>query len=74
MRAQRPGHDVDVVLLDQRLEPGDLSLAPCAVIAIEEAADHVVRLARAAVPGAEADAAQAVFGGQIGIRHAAAAR
>lgn len=51
--SKRPGHDFDVVLLEQRLEPGDLGLAPGGVMPIEEATDEEVRLARAAMPGAE---------------------
>lgn len=55
-RAQRPGHYVNIIGIEQGLEPGKFLLAPCAMVAIEEAADEEIGLARAAVPGAEAGA------------------
>src|SRR5690606_10742556 len=61
---QRPGHDVDVVLFQQRLEPRQFVPAPMRVMAVEEAPDHEVRLACAAMPGAEPGAGKT--GGKIG--------
>src|SRR4051812_40398016 len=57
--SDRPGHDVDVLLLDQGLEPGHILVAPAFGLSVEEAADQQVRLARAAMPGAEAKALEA---------------
>ena len=51
--AERPSHDVDVVFLDDDFVPSDLVLAPCRGIAVEKPADHIVGLARAAMPGAK---------------------
>ncbi len=56
--ADRPAHDIDVLLLDQRLEPGELGLAPRCMMRVKEAAHHQVRLPRAPVPGTEAEALQ----------------
>ena len=64
-RAERPGHHVDIVLVEQRFEPCQLRLAPAFVVAIKEAADHVIGLPRAAVPGAEPGAGQSFVEGAV---------
>ena len=61
LRIQRPGHDIDVVFLEQSLEPAEFFFAPAFVIPIVKAADHVVGFARAAVPGTETGALLAAF-------------
>ena len=53
------GHDIDVVFVEQGLEPAQLGFAPCRVVPIEEPSDHVVRLAGPAMPGAESRAGKA---------------
>ena len=58
---ERPCHDIDIVLFEQCLEPGEFLLAPAVVIAIEEAADHVIGFARAAMPGTKLGALLAAF-------------
>src|SRR5512139_3370928 len=58
---ERPGHDVDILFLEQRLIPFDLRVAPRGAVAIEKAPDHQVGLARAAMPGAEVQAFEAGF-------------
>ena len=50
----------DVVFFQQVFEPRDLDVRPAVMIAVEEAADHVVGLTRAAVPGAESQALETV--------------
>src|SRR5690606_5965337 len=50
----RPSHDVDVVFIQQRFEPGKIRRVPMCVVVIEEAADHQVGFTRAAVPSPEA--------------------
>ena len=60
LRSDRPGHDVDVVMIKQHLEPRQFGLVPRFAMGIEKAADHHVGLARAAVPGAELQALQTV--------------
>src|SRR3546814_4424086 len=61
--AERPRHDIDVIFLAHGFEPRDLLRAPSGRIAVEKAADHIVGLARAAMPGAEFQAFQAVLHG-----------
>ncbi len=52
--AHRPGQHVDILFLEQRLEPGEFGLVPVGVMRVEVAADEVIGLARAAVPSAKA--------------------
>src|SRR5689334_11672964 len=54
-----PGHAVDILLLEQALEPAYLLVAPVGRIAVEEAADQQIGFLRSAVPGAVAQASQA---------------
>src|SRR3546814_8348686 len=61
--AERPRHDIDVIFLAHGFEPRDLLRAPSGRIAVEKAADHIVGLARAAMPGAEFQAFRAVLHG-----------
>ena len=60
LRAQRPGHDIDVFFFDQPFEQHEFGLGPSGVVAIEETADHIIRLTRAAMPRAEFQTAKAV--------------
>src|SRR5687767_13134261 len=48
--ADRPGENVDVLLLEQIFEPGDFCAGPALMIPVEEAADQEVGFANAAVP------------------------
>ena len=61
LRLQTPCHDIDVVLGKQILEPVHFRFAPFGVIAIEEAADHVIGFARAAMPRAKARPGKTLF-------------
>src|SRR3546814_14421999 len=61
--AERPRHDIDVIFLAHGFEPRDLLRAPSGRIAVEKAADHIVGLPRAALPGADFPAFQAVLHG-----------
>lgn len=64
---ETPCHDVDIVFGQQILEPVKFCLAPFAVVAIKETADHEIRLTRATMPGAELRAGEPGFeGGHIG--------
>ena len=54
--SQRPGQDIDVLLVEERFEPVHLGRAPAFMPAVEIAADQHVGLSGAAVPGAEAKA------------------
>src|SRR5690349_18210984 len=56
-----PGHDVDVLFLQQAFEPAQLRIAPARPKAIEETADQQIGLLGAAVPGAVAQTSQAGF-------------
>ena len=67
---ERPGHDIDIVFGQQILEPVHFGIAPFRRVAIEEAADHVIGLTRAAMPRAEFGAGKALFEGGH-IRHVA---
>src|SRR3546814_1711656 len=58
--AERPAHDVDVIFLDNGFVPREFRFAPCTGIAIEKAADHIVGLARTAVPCSKFQAFEAV--------------
>jgi hypothetical protein len=60
--------------IDQLFEPDQLFLAPAAMEMVEEAADHVVRLTRAAVPCAEMEALEAGLMGVGLIGHAVPVR
>ena len=57
--SDRPGHDVDILLLEQRLEPGQIVFAPGLGVSVEKAADQQVGLLGAAMPGTKAEASQA---------------
>jgi len=59
--ANGPGHDLHILLVEQRFEPVRFGLAEGGAVAVEEAADHQVRLFRAAMPGAKLHPAQAAF-------------
>ena len=56
--SDRPGHDVDILLIEQSSEPPDLGLVPSGMMSVEEATDHEVGLARAAVVRAIFEGAQ----------------
>ena len=58
---QRPGHDINVVLFQQRFEPGQFFFGPVGMVPVEEPSDHEIRLARAAVPCAKFGALFAAF-------------
>ena len=57
----RPGHDVDVLFLDQFLEQRDLGIVPRVPARIEEAADQQVGFLGATVVRAEVQALEAGF-------------
>ncbi len=66
-RSQRPAEHINVLFFQHGLKPGTFRLAPFGVVAIKEAANRKVRLAGAAMPGAELDTAEAG-----GVEHVAA--
>jgi hypothetical protein len=61
LHANRPGHDVDVLFLDQFLEQRDLVVVPVMPARIEEAADQQIGFLGATVVRAEVQALEADF-------------
>ena len=56
--SHRPGEDVDVLLLQQRLEPRQFRFAPSSRMAIEEGADQQIGFPDAAMMGTPGEAFQ----------------
>lgn len=54
--SDRPGENVDILLFEKQLEPIQIGVAPSGMMRVEKAADEHVRLAYAAMPGAELQA------------------
>ncbi len=57
---QRPGHHIHIIFGQQIFKPGEFVFAPFGVIAIEEAANHVIRLAGSTMPCAKFGASQSI--------------